>query len=148
MSNLTFRIACLGALLLATGGCSLFDVNGPQQLEVHALFDGREVAGVGCMLANDNGRWYVALPARVTVVRSRGALSVDCLREGAGSIAEQAEAPLERSRLAAHLSIPADGGYHADGRIGAGLSYPATLNVVMQAPRAAGPVPAVASPVF
>jgi hypothetical protein len=147
MSNVIFDTARLGALALALGGCALFAVGGPQQLEVHALLDGREVTGVGCMLANDSGRWYVAAPGRVTVMRSRGALSVDCLREGAGSNADQAEAPAERARLTAHFLISADGGFHP-GRAGADLFYPATLNVTMRAPPAAGSAPAVGSPVF
>src|SRR4051812_9225149 len=49
-----------------------------QQVEVHAILDHREVAGVGCLLANDFGRWFVVAPGRVTVVRSSKPLAVYC----------------------------------------------------------------------
>jgi hypothetical protein len=146
MSNLILRTAC-AALLLATGGCALFAGGGPQQVEVHALLDGREVAGVGCMLANDSGRWFVLAPGRVTVQRSRGPLAVDCLREGSGSDEEQLEARRERALLKAHQLLPA-GGFYGDGRLGAGYSYPATINIDLHAPAAASPLPAAGNAVF
>lgn len=132
------RTLCAGALLLALGACSFMGAAAPQQLEVHAMLGERELHGVGCMLANDSGRWTVVAPGRVTVVASRAPLSVDCLRQGAGSAAEQAESPAELARLDAHQRIAAEGA----------RAYPATINVKLLPTVAAGPPLAVGSPLF
>lgn len=149
MNRHPIRTLCAGALLLATGGCALFaSLDGePQQIEVHALLQGQEVAGVGCTLANDHGRWSVLAPGRVTVLRSQAPLYVDCLRRGEGGQLEQGEAPAERARLSAHLVIPA-GGYLRDGRPISAYVYPATINADMTSIVAARPAAAVVGNVF
>jgi len=131
------RNACTAALLLAVGGCAFLRPSGPQQIEVHARLDGRDVRGIGCVLANDAGRWVVVAPGRVTVARSAEALRVHCLRQAIGSGEEQAEAPAERARLAGTAWVPV-----------AGNAYPAVIDVDVQVFTAAGPASAAGSTVF
>ncbi|WP_229411064.1 MULTISPECIES: hypothetical protein [unclassified Massilia] len=92
------RFFSLSALMLCLGlaGCvgsgGIDGINSAraaeQQVEVHAILDHREVAGVGCLLENDAGRWFVLAPGRVTVTRSSQPLAVSCKREGVGSADE------------------------------------------------------------
>ncbi|MGJ7917526.1 hypothetical protein ACI48D_18870 [Massilia sp. LXY-6] len=103
-----------------------------QQVEVHAILDHREVAGVGCLLANDAGRWFVVAPGRVTIVRSGKPLAVSCKREGIGSADERWDARYDRNRLIGNLLISAGLGNVVQN----GYSYPATLTVSMHAPKA------------
>lgn len=43
--------------------------------------DSKEVAGVGCTLTNDAGKWFVTTPGSVTIQKSTGDLAVDCAKE-------------------------------------------------------------------
>lgn len=98
-----------------------------QQVEVHTILDHREVAGVGCVLANDAGRWFVTAPGRVTITRSSKPLAVDCKREGVGSADEWWGARYDGKRLVGRILLGAGlGSYVADG-----YAYPATLTVFL-----------------
>ena len=117
-------------------GCASIDDRPMQQLEVHTILDHREVAGVGCVLANGAGRWFVLTPGRVTVQRSRDPLTVDCAREGVGSAVEQASASspsmLDTDKLIGKVVVAAG----IDGYVrpfdGAAVSYQPTLTVLMR----------------
>ena len=83
------RIAAATVLLTVSGGCAtLREDETDQLLEIHAVQNSREVAGVGCVLSNDLGRWFVMAPGRVRVKRSTGNLKVECGRDGLGNTAE------------------------------------------------------------
>lgn len=135
MSIPYLRTACALALLAATGGCATSDASSTQQIEVHTILDHREVTGVGCVLGNAMGRWFVMTPGRVTVQRSRDPLTVDCARAGTGSAVEIAQAHSESyfdsGRLIGNIMVSAGlDGYFS--RIdGSGLAYQSTLNVLM-----------------
>jgi hypothetical protein len=101
-----------------------------QQVEVHAILDHREVAGVGCLLENDAGRWFVVAPGRVTITRSGKPLAVSCKREGIGSADERWGAQYDRNRLIGNILISAGLRNYVQN----GYSYPATLTVSMRAP--------------
>ena len=137
MFNLYFRTACALALSAVIGGCvTAPPATSTQQLEVHAILDHREVTGVGCVLSNGAGRWFVVAPGRVTVERSRSPLAIDCAREGAGSVREVAEARytslFDSGRLIGSIIVGVGAGVHADPYDGAGVAYPSTLTVLMQ----------------
>jgi hypothetical protein len=148
------RTACAAAALLGTAGCAtLGDDSRQQQLEVHTILDHREVAGIGCVLANDAGRWFVVAPGRVTVARSKAPLTVDCAREGSGSAVEQVASRFDTGRLIGNVAVSAGVGYLVDSHSGAGFAYPATLTVMMQGPQGAqaapdGGAPAEGTPLF
>ncbi len=126
-----FRPLVLSALALL-GGCATMSDSPTQQLEVHTVLDYREIGGVGCILSNDAGRWYVIAPGRVTVTRNKGPLSISCKKQGVAIAAETVQAQLNTSNLVGNLVTTAGIGHYVDRYSGAGYGYPATLTVLMQ----------------
>ncbi|MBQ5942179.1 hypothetical protein [Massilia sp. AB1] len=125
----TIAAAAAFALL---GGCATLSESPLQQLELHTILDHREVAGVGCLLSNDMGRWYVIAPGRVTVMRSSKPLTVSCKKEGKGSAAEVVQSRADTTSLMGNVVISAGLGYFVDKHSGAGYAYPQVLTVLMQ----------------
>ena len=129
-------IKYLGALALAgalSGCATLFDSD-QQVVLVQTIQDNREVAGVGCVLTNNAGRWFVTTPGRVTVQKSVGNLWVDC-RKGTSSTGGDVVASKSNTvNLIGNLVTTAGIGQFVDRRSGAGYDYPDTLTVIMQRP--------------
>lgn len=101
-------LLALGACLAGCVGSGGIDGDSPgQQVEVHTILDHREVAGVGCLLANDIGRWFVVAPGRVTVTRSSKPLAVYCKRDGVGSADEWWGAHYKANRLVGNILFSA-----------------------------------------
>jgi hypothetical protein len=125
-------IPAAGLAVAALSGCATLTDSTQQQLELHTIVDNREVAGVGCVLSNDAGRWFVVAPGRVTIDRSAGALAVDCARQGVGSSREVIDSRFDTGKLMGNLVVSGGLGYLVDRRSGAGFAYPATLTVVMR----------------
>jgi len=98
-----------------------------QQVEVHTILDHREVAGVGCLLANDFGRWFVTAPGRVTITRSSKPLAVYCKRDGVGSADEWWGARYDSNRLIGNILMTAGLANFVEN----GYAYPATITVFM-----------------
>jgi hypothetical protein len=120
--------AALGAL----GGCAtLTDDSTDQVLELHTVQENREVAGVGCVLSNKLGRWFVVAPGRVRVSRHSAPLTVDCAREGIGRTVEVVRSRYGTKDLMATAVTTGGLGYLVDMRSGAGFGYPDTLTVVI-----------------
>jgi hypothetical protein len=135
----------LGALaLLALAGCATISESPTQRLEVHAILDHKEIDGVGCVITNDAGRWFVTAPGRVTVKRSAGNLFVDC-RKGSESAGQERFASRPNSSAMIGNVATAGLGYLLDKKTGAGFDYPEVLTVLMktgrpaQAPQQAAP---------
>jgi hypothetical protein len=136
-----FRTACALALSVATGGCVTAPSEPPtQQLEVHTILGHREVTGVGCVLSNAAGRWFVMAPGRVTIERSRSPLTIDCARAGMGGAREVAQAHstsfFDSDRLIGNIIIAAGGASYIQPYDGGGVAYQATLTVLMHPARA------------
>jgi hypothetical protein len=144
MSNSYFRTGCAVALAVATSGCVTTMGETPtQQLEVHTILDHREVAGVGCVLSNGAGRWFVVAPGRVTVERSRSPLTIDCARAGTGDAREVAVAHatsfFDSDRLIGNIIVSAGGAPYINANDGSGVAYQSILTVLMHpAPAPAG----------
>jgi hypothetical protein len=137
MSLIFFRTACALALGAAMAGCVTAPAGAPtQQLEVHAILGHREVTGVGCVLSNAAGRWFVVAPGRVTVERSRSPLTIDCARDGTGSAREVADAHVasffDTDRLIGNIIISAGGAGYVKPYDGGGVAYQSTLTVLMR----------------
>jgi hypothetical protein len=123
------------ALLLAGAslhGCATLTESNQQEVAVHAILDHREVSGVGCVLSNPAGRWFVTAPGLVTIRRSEGQLVIDCKKEGVGAAREVVASQFGTGKLIGNAVISAGLGYFVDRRTGAGFDYPATLTVVMR----------------
>jgi hypothetical protein len=125
------KYSMAGLMAAALGGCATLLDSTEQQVEVHTIVDNREVAGVGCVLSNDTGRWFVVAPGRITIARSAGPLAVDCARQGVGSSVELVDSRFDTGKLIGNLVVSGGLGYLVDRRSGAGFAYPATLTVVM-----------------
>jgi hypothetical protein len=122
----------LAGLAAGLGGCATLTDTNQQQLELHAIADNREVAGVGCVLANDAGRWFVVAPGRVTIDRSAGPLAVECAKQGVGHARELVDSRFGTGKLIGNVVISGGLGYLVDRHSGAGFAYPATLTVIMR----------------
>ncbi|TQK10599.1 hypothetical protein [Herbaspirillum sp. SJZ107] len=138
MSIFRFRIACALALAAATAGCVVAGADAPsQQLEVHTILGHREVVGVGCVLSNSAGRWFVVAPGRVTVERTRDPLTIDCAREGVGSAREQAASHnaglFDTDKLIGNVVITAGMEGYINRQAGEGVAYPSTLTILLRA---------------
>jgi hypothetical protein len=130
------RISCifLPALLASLTGCATLTDSTEQEVAVRAILDHREVAGVGCILSNDAGRWFVTAPGRVTVHKSRGDLAISCSKDGVGSAAEVVASRFGTGQLIGNAVVSGGLGYLVDRRTGAGFDYPVTLTVLMCRP--------------
>ena len=143
MVHSNFRTACAVALAAALAGCVATPSETPvQQLEVHTILGHREVTGVGCVLSNAAGRWFVVAPGRVTVERSRSPLAIDCAGS-AGNAREAVQAHatglLDGDRLIGKIVVGIGAQDYVRPYDGAAVAYPATLTVLMRpAPGRAG----------
>ena len=140
-----FRIAHAVALAAAVAGCVATPSETPmQQLEVHTILGHREVTGVGCVLSNAAGRWFVVTPGRVTVERNRSPLTIDC-GGGAGSAREAVEAHatglIDSDRLIGNIVVGVGAQDYVRPYDGAAVAYPATLTVLMRPAAGRGALP-------
>ncbi len=118
---------------LFLSGCATISDSPLQQLELHAVLDFQEVAGVGCVLSNDKGRWFTVLPNRVTVTRSTEPLIVSCKKDGLAVARETVGARAETSNVIGNVVISAGLGQLVDRHSGAGYGYPANYTVLLEA---------------
>ena len=117
---------------LFLGGCAtVSDAPLQQQVELHAVLDYQEVGGVGCLLSNNLGRWFVMAPGRVTIARSAEPLVVSCKKAGMGMAQEAFGSRPDAMSLMGNVVISAGMGLAVDKYSGAGWSYPANLTVLM-----------------
>ncbi|MES2316777.1 MAG: hypothetical protein V4631_04715 [Pseudomonadota bacterium] len=120
------------AMLAMLAGCATVSESGQQGLMVRTIQDNREIGGVGCVLTNDAGRWFVVSPGHVTVTKSAGNLFVDC-KKGVVSAGQERFASRANSTATIGNAVATLGlGYLLDKRTGAGFDYPETLTVLMR----------------
>lgn len=119
------------ALLAAVSGCATMGESNQQLLTVHAISENREIAGVGCVLSNDAGRWFTTAPGRVMVTTSTSPLSVHCSKPGAGQAREQFASRYDTKDLMGNVVTSAGVGYLIDRHSGAGFAYPEQLTVLL-----------------
>jgi len=99
---------------------------------VRTIVNYREVAGVGCLLSNDAGRWFVTAPGRVTIRKSAGTLMVECSKEGVGAASERVASRFGTASLIGNAVASGGLGYLVGRHSGAGFDYPLTLTVLMR----------------
>lgn len=128
----------LGATIAALAGCGTIAGSTEQQVLVQTIQDNREVGGVGCIISNDAGKWFVTTPGRVVIRKSRAPLHVDCKKAGAGAADESIGARRNNGLLLGNVVFTLGAGYLLDRSNGSGFDYPATLTIVMQPEGAAG----------
>ncbi|WP_426193590.1 hypothetical protein [Massilia sp. DWR3-1-1] len=122
---------CTACLLLA--GCATITDSSQQEIEVRSVLDHREVGGIGCVLSNKNGRWFVNTPGRVLIRKSNDNLNVDCGKAGVGSSVEAVASQYGYGKMIGNAVISGGLGYYLDRRSGAGFDYPAVVTILMHA---------------
>lgn len=132
----------LVAVVAALSACASISESPHQDLMVRAVQDNREIGGVGCVLTNNAGRWFVTAPGHVTIKKSAGNLFVDCKKGTVSAGQEQFASRANNSATIGNVVTTAGLGYLYDKRTGAGFEYPETLTILMHAtgrvPEAAG----------
>ena len=135
-----YKLLAIASLLTVTG-CASIAGEKMQPVSVQTLQDNKEVAGVGCTLMNDTGKWFVTTPGSVTIHKSTGDLAVDCSKDGNTGH----ETIVSKSNGAVWGNLIAGGGigYIVDRNTGAGFDYPNNITVVL---RKIGEVVGLATP--
>lgn len=142
----------LAAMMLLSGlaGCATMTGSTEQMVLVQTIFDNRQLAGAGCILSNDMGKWFVTTPGRIMIRKSQAPLKVDCKKSGSPAVVmdNQFDATVNGGSAWSNVIFTLGVGYFVDRDTGAAYDYPSTLTVIMQDParlaRPAPPAPAVA----
>lgn len=116
------------ALLLA--GCATLTESTEQYVMVQTVLDHQQVAGIGCVLSNDAGRWFVTSPGRVRIRKSTQPLTVDCRLNDV--YAYDQIGPRQNSSRWGNILLTAGTGQFVDRQTGAGFDYPGTLTVLLK----------------
>lgn len=127
----------IGAALLALvcgalPGCATFSESNQQEVTVRAVLDHRELAGVGCVLSNKAGRWFVTAPGRVTVQKNDSDLRVSCKKDGVAVGTELWHPHYGTDKIIGNALLTAGLGEYVDRHSGAGFDYQSTITVLMQ----------------
>jgi hypothetical protein len=125
-----YRFACCSLAVLLISGCATLTEPSDQNVVVQAVLDHKPLDGVGCVISNDVGKWFVTTPARVTIRKSASPLRIDCKKDDLAWAYEKVESKTNGT-LWGNVVLTAGLGYFVDKNTGAGRDYPATLTVVM-----------------
>ena len=125
-----YKLLAIVSVVTITG-CASIAGQRLQPISVQTIQDNKEVAGVGCTLMNDAGKWFVTTPGSVTVHKSTGDLAVDC---NIDTNTAGHETVVSKSNGAVWGNIIAGGGigYIIDRNTGAGFDYPNSVTVVLR----------------
>ncbi len=123
-------------LILAAGlsvvGCATVTGSTTQSISVQTIQnDNTEIAGAGCTLTNDVGKWFVTTPGNVVLKKSTADLAVECKKDGAGKGHETAVSKANGS-VWGNILIGGGIGYIVDRNNGAGFDYPNAVTVVLK----------------
>ena len=112
-------------------GCASITGSKLQPVSVQTIHENKEIAGVGCTLTNDAGKWFVTTPGSVTIHKSTGDLAVDCSKD---ANTHGHETVVSKSNGAVWGNIIAGGGigYIVDRNTGAGFDYPNSITVMLR----------------
>ena len=136
-----------GAALLALAcgvlpGCATISESNQQDVTVHAVLDNRELVGVGCVLSNSVGRWFVTAPGRVTVQKTGTDLRVACKKDGVAEGVELWHPHYATDKMIGNAVLTAGLGYYVDRHSGAGFDYQPHITVLMRPVTVAATAPA------
>lgn len=120
----------VAALAAAASGCATMTESTEQYVMMQTVLDHQPVAGIGCVLSNDVGRWFVTSPGRVQIRKSTQPLAVDCRQNDVWAIDEIG--PKQNGSRWGNILLTAGAGQFVDRQTGAGFDYPTTLTVILQ----------------
>lgn len=130
MTSRLSRFAFAALAAAAFPACATLFGSTEQTVMVQTVLDHQQVSGIGCVLSNDRGRWFVTSPGRATVRKSTQPLVVDCRREDVWAY-DQIEARQNASKWG-NILFTLGAGQVVDKQTGAGFDLPATLTVILQ----------------
>ncbi|AVR99125.1 hypothetical protein C9I28_10005 [Pseudoduganella armeniaca] len=116
--------------MTALAGCATLTESSEQYVMVVTVLDHQQVGGIGCVLANDAGRWFVTSPGRTQIKKSTKPLSVDCRKDDLWVHDEIG--PRQNASRWGNILLTAGAGQFIDRQTGAGFDYPQVLTVVLQ----------------
>lgn len=124
------QVAFAALAAAASAGCATLFDSTEQTVMVQTVLDHQQVSGIGCVLANDKGRWFVTSPGRATVRKSTQPLVVDCRREDVWAY-DQVD-PRQNASKWGNIIFTLGAGQIVDKQTGAGFDLPSTLTVILQ----------------
>ncbi len=119
----------VAALAAAVTGCATMTESTEQYVMMQTVLDHQQVAGIGCVLSNDVGRWFVTSPGRVQIRKSTKPLAVDCRQNDVWAVDEID--PKQNGSRWGNILLTAGAGQFVDKQTGAGFDYPTTLTVIL-----------------
>ena len=127
-----WSVRCAAAVFgtAALAGCATMTETSEQYVMVMTVLDHQQVAGIGCVLSNDAGRWFVTSPGRVQIRKSTQPLTVDCRKDDVWSYDQIG--PKQNASRWGNILLTAGAGQLIDRETGAGFDYPQTLTVVLR----------------
>nr|WP_326528773.1 hypothetical protein [Rhodoferax sp.] len=128
--NKTKLLAALATSTLFTGCASVTGTN-MQPVSVQTIYESKELAGIGCTLTNDAGKWFVTTPGSVTVRKSTADMAVDCQKDG-GLVGKETVVSKSNGSVWGNIILGGGIGYIVDRNTGAGFDYPGTITVVLR----------------
>jgi hypothetical protein len=120
----------IGLAVVLIAGCASVAGEKVQPITVQTVLENKEVAGVGCTLANDTGKWFVTSPASVMVHKSTGDLTIDCAKDG--TVGHETAVSKSNGAVWGNILIGGGIGYIIDRNTGAGFDYPAVITVMLR----------------
>lgn len=126
-----YNKALVVAALLAITGCASVSGSKLQPVSIQTIQDNKEVAGVGCTLSNDAGKWFVTTPGSVTVNKSTGDLAVDCVKD-VTLVGHETVVSKSNGAVWGNILLGGGIGYIVDRNTGAGFDYPNTITVMLR----------------
>jgi len=111
-------------------GCATITDSKLQPVSVQTVVDSNELSGIGCTLTNDAGKWFVISPGSVTVQKSTGDMTVDCVKDelrGRETVVSKAQ-----GMVWANIIFGGVIGYVVDRNTGAGFDYPNSITVFLK----------------
>ena len=128
--NVMYKIIVVASLLSITG-CASVTGSKLQPVSVQTALDNKEVAGIGCTLTNDAGKWFVTTPGSVTVNKSTGDMAVDCVKD-ANIVGHETVVSKSNGAVWGNIILGGGIGYIVDRNTGAGFDYPNTITVMLR----------------
>ncbi|KAF1045783.1 MAG: hypothetical protein GAK35_01273 [Herbaspirillum frisingense] len=131
-----FRISVLSIALLL-GGCASITGSQTQPISVQTTQGSMIISGATCTLSNDAGKWFLKTPGSVTVKKSTGDMTVECIKSdvsGRENVVSKANTNVWGNILIGGLI-----GYAVDRNSGAGFDYPESVTIKLS-PGGAGAI--------
>jgi len=118
-------------ILAALTGCASVTGSKLQPVSVQTVHEGKEIAGAGCTLTNDAGKWFVTSPGSVTINKSTGDLAVECKKDGQ-YLGQETVVSRANGSVWGNILLGGGIGYVVDRNTGAGFDYPTAITVMLK----------------